>query len=131
MYIYQFNKETGRVITKFDSNFIMSRILKLSGQSYIGCAHLEREGIIGYHQAPTPQLFLIVNGDGRIRGSDNIDYYITQGDAVYWEKGEWHETRTDSGLTAIIIEGEEINSSTLQLISKEGSKSEIISERTQ
>jgi quercetin dioxygenase-like cupin family protein len=118
MHIYQFNKETGRDINKFKSNFIMSRILQLSGQCTIGCAYLECEGIIGYHQAPVPQFLLIVNGEGWVRGSDNISHVVKQGDAVFWEQDEWHETRTDSGLTAIIIESEVLNLSTLHLISK-------------
>jgi hypothetical protein len=27
---------------------------------------------------------------------------------VYWDKEEWHETKTDISLTAIVIESEEI-----------------------
>ena len=35
-----------------------------------------------------------------------IDKKIQAGEAVFWMKGEWHETKTDTGLTAIVIEGE-------------------------
>ncbi|GAB3792373.1 hypothetical protein [Virgibacillus kimchii] len=31
---------------------------------------------------------------------------VLPGDAVFWEKDEWHETKTDTGLTAIVIESE-------------------------
>ena len=32
---------------------------------------------------------------------------------IYWEKDEWHETTTDTGLTAIVIESEGLNLSLL------------------
>jgi hypothetical protein len=35
-----------------------------------------------------------------------VDEPIADGDAVYWESGEEHETKTAVGLTALIIEGE-------------------------
>jgi hypothetical protein len=28
---------------------------------------------------------------------------------VFWEKDEWHETKSDNGLTAIVIESKELN----------------------
>lgn len=118
MYIFQFNKEIGKKIHKFNSNFVMSQILQFPGQFNIGCAYLEREGTIGYHEAPIPQLLLIVNSEGKVQGNDNVVHDVKQGDAVYWEQGEWHKTRTDSGLTAIIIESEDLNFSKLHFLKK-------------
>ncbi len=73
--------------------------------------HLENNGVIGYHQAIVPQLLLIVNGEGYVRNEIEDYYKIQAGDAVFWKKDEWHETKTDSGLTAIVIESEELNPS--------------------
>ena len=36
-------------------------------------------------------------------------FKVEAGDAVFWEIDEWHETKTDVGLTAIVIESEELN----------------------
>ncbi|CAM5215257.1 Cupin OS=Ureibacillus acetophenoni OX=614649 GN=SAMN05877842_11970 PE=4 SV=1 [Ureibacillus acetophenoni] len=71
--------------------------------------YLEENGIIGYHQAVVPQLLLIMNGEGFVRGESEEYFKVQPGDAVFWEKDEWHETKTDKGLTAIVIESEELN----------------------
>ncbi|GEM_PF-5986239 len=42
MQIYQFKKEVGKKITKFDSNFVMSRIMQTEKVTHIGCIHLEK-----------------------------------------------------------------------------------------
>lgn len=109
MKIYQVKKEAGKKISKFDSDFVMSRIAKTEKAAHIGCVHLDENGLIGYHQAVVPQLLLIVNGEGWVRGEQNEYLPVHSGEAVFWDKGEWHETKTDTGLTAIVIESEELN----------------------
>ncbi|MCL6627022.1 hypothetical protein [Alicyclobacillus shizuokensis] len=50
-------------------------------------------------------------GAGRVHGRQFELAYsasISAGHAVYGEDGEWHETRTDTGLTAIVVEGEDL-----------------------
>lgn len=59
MRIFQFKQESGKKITKFDSNFVMSRITQTNKAAHIGCMHLAEGGVIGYHQAVVPQLLLI------------------------------------------------------------------------
>ncbi|TYS89814.1 cupin [Rossellomorea aquimaris] len=113
MEIYQFTKETGKKITKFNSDFILSRITKIQKLAHIGCMHLDENGIIGYHQAVVPQLLLIVQGEGFVRGESGEFIKVHSGEAVFWEKDEWHETKTDTGLTAIVIECEELTTSAL------------------
>ncbi|UOR12854.1 cupin domain-containing protein [Halobacillus amylolyticus] len=113
MEVYQFNKENGKKITKFDSNFIMSRITQTQKGAHIGCMHLEENGVIGYHQAVVPQLLLIVKGEGIVRGKEVTFTPVKSGEAVYWEKDEWHETKTEVGLTAIVIESEELDVSVM------------------
>jgi len=105
MKIYNFSKEVGKDIQAFDSrNLIMSRILTETDSIHIGCLHLSNNGIIGLHQAPIPQLLLVVDGEGWVKGKEDREYRIHTGFAAYWEEGEWHETRTEKGLTAIVIE---------------------------
>jgi quercetin dioxygenase-like cupin family protein len=113
MEIYQFKKETGKKITKFNSDFVMSRITQTQKPVHIGCMHLDENGIIGYHQAVVPQLLLIVSGEGFVRGETDEFIKVQSGEAVFWEKDEWHETKTDTGLTAIVIESEELTTSLL------------------
>ncbi|MEH7495823.1 cupin domain-containing protein [Neobacillus niacini] len=109
MKFFNFNKESGKVISKFNSDFIMSRIVQTNSAASIGCMHLGENGLIGFHQAVGPQLLLIVSGEGLV-SIDQEEYYKVQpGDAVFWEKDEWHETKSDKGLTAIVIESKELN----------------------
>lgn len=111
MEFYRFDKDVGKYITHFNSNFIMSRISKTEKITQIGCMHLGTNGIVGFHQAAIPQLLLVVNGEGWVRGEDDSRVSIKVGDAVYWGKGEGHETVTDTGMTAIVIESEELTPS--------------------
>ncbi|MDR7071513.1 cupin [Fictibacillus barbaricus] len=111
MQFFHFGKEVGKHIDKFDSNFVMSRIVQTEKPAHIGCMYLEEGGIIGYHQAVVPQLLLIVSGNGFVRGESGEFIPIKAGEAVFWTMDEFHETRTDSGLTAIVIESEELNPS--------------------
>ena len=46
-----------------------------------------------------------VRGAGEVSGPDREFQTIGTGEAVFWSAGEEHETRTDDGLTALIIEG--------------------------
>ena len=109
MEFYTFDKEVGKIITQYNSNFIMSKIIKTDKHSQIGCMHLDANGIVGFHQAVVPQLLLVVSGDGWVRDDQNSRVKIKTGDAVFWIKGEGHETSTENGLTAIVIESEELN----------------------
>lgn len=113
MKFYRFDQEVGKGIAHFNSDFIMSRIVETEKPTQIGCMHLEPKGIVGFHQAVVSQLMLIVGGEGWVRGDAAEKYFVKSGDAVYWEKGEGHETATNTGLTAIVIESEELNPSNL------------------
>ncbi|MGJ9458346.1 cupin [Oceanobacillus sp. CF4.6] len=115
MEFYKFNKDNGKIISKFNSNFIMSRIIQTNKVTNIGCMYLDEKGIVGYHQAVVPQLLLIVNGEGYVRGEKEEYFKVQSGDAVFWEKDEWHETKSDKRLTAIVIESEELNPSSFML----------------
>lgn len=87
MKIFRFDQQVGHKIHHFNSNFIMSRIAKIESETVIGCMHLEEKGVIGYHEAVVPQLLLIVNGEGRVSGTNQTKVEIRAGDAVFWEKG--------------------------------------------
>jgi len=118
MELYTFAKESGKSITKFNSNFMMTRIIQTDKTTHIGCMYLEENGVIGYHQAVVPQLLLVVSGEGYVRGGKEESIKVQSGDAVFWQKDEWHETRTDIGLTAIVIESEALNPSAFMAIKK-------------
>jgi quercetin dioxygenase-like cupin family protein len=105
MKIFRFDRETGKIIDRYNSSgFTLTRVAHLLEETMIQTAYLEPNGLIGYHQATVPQLFLVVHGEGWAKGRDQERTPIQAGQGVYWEEGEWHEIETETGLTAIIIE---------------------------
>ena len=62
--------------------------------------------MVGYHDANVPQMLIIIEGEGWVRAGDDPKVKVTAGNAVLWEKGEGHETTTDKGMKAIVIESE-------------------------
>lgn len=106
MKMFRFDSEVGKNIDRYHSSgFTISRVVHLSDESVVHCAYLDANGVIGYHQATIPQLFMAVQGGGWVRGESPEKTLIKTGQAVYWEKGEWHASGTETGMTAIIIEG--------------------------
>ena len=106
MKIFRFDPEVGRSTDHYKSSgFILSRVTRLLDEAVVNCAYLDVNGLIGYHQATMPQLFLVVQGEGWVRGESPDKISIKAGQAAYWEEGEWHESGTEMGMTVIIIEG--------------------------
>ena len=58
------------------------------------------------HPATLPQILPVLEGSGRVSGSDGEFQPIGPGEAVFWLAGEEHETETDTGLTALILEAD-------------------------
>ncbi len=107
MKIYRFDAGVGRAIDMFGSSHLtLSRIVRVEGAAHIGCMHIGAGGVVGFHQAIVRQLFLVVNGAGWVRGEGPERIAIAAGRAAYWETGEWHESGSESGMVAIVIESE-------------------------
>ncbi|ARC28616.1 hypothetical protein IEK_03383 [Bacillus toyonensis] len=120
MKIFDFSEKSGKRISVFQSNFIMSKIVNHQGNVHIGAMHLQENGIIGYHEAVVSQLLLIMDGEGYVCGADKEKIKIRAGQAVFWEKGEFHETSTEHGLLAIIMEAENLEQSIVMPIKDGG-----------
>lgn len=105
---FRFDAQLGRRVTRFGSDFIMSRLFH-SADLHVGCMRLEPGGLIGMHPAATPQLLAVVEGEGWIRGEEGPKTVISAGGAVFWSEGEMHETGTDNGLVAIVVETKSLN----------------------
>jgi quercetin dioxygenase-like cupin family protein len=67
---------------------------------------LAPKGRILRHPATVPQILAVLEGAGSVSGADGEFQPIAAGEAVFWAAGEQHETRTEEGLTALILEGE-------------------------
>lgn len=105
MKIFRFDRGVGKSIDTYNSSgFVITRILHLFDEAVINCAYLEPNGVIGFHKAANPQLFLVIEGQGWVRDGSSERVSVKAGVAAYWEEGEWHESGTETGMTAIIIE---------------------------
>jgi quercetin dioxygenase-like cupin family protein len=67
---------------------------------------LAPNGRLRRHAATLPQVLAVLEGSGRVSGSDGEFQPIGPGEAVFWLAGEEHETETDTGLTALILEAD-------------------------
>ncbi|KMJ59912.1 cupin [Bacillus sp. LL01] len=115
MKFFRFDKEVGFPIKQYDSQaaqFI--KVLRGKQETSVGFIQVDAGGVVGYHQASVQQLFIVVQGDGWVTGTDRERISIKSGEGVMWEKGEWHESGSDSGMLALVVESETIDCSLLQ-----------------
>ncbi|GAB1786344.1 cupin domain-containing protein [Priestia aryabhattai] len=107
MKIYKFNKKNGNKVEKYNSNLATYlKMIRTNEAANIGCMYIDPQGILGHHQAPIAQLFVVVQGEGWVTGEDQKQINIKAGEAAFWEKGEWHTSGSNSDMTAILIQSE-------------------------
>jgi quercetin dioxygenase-like cupin family protein len=53
---------------------VYTRIIKTSEPSILGCMYIESNGVVGYHEAPVPQLILVVQGEGWVTGENAKEF---------------------------------------------------------
>ena len=110
MRVLRLAAESGRSIQAFGSaGFTLAPLARLASNARISCARLEPRGRIGQHPAASAQLLLVIQGEARVRGGTDDAVPLRAGEAAFWEKGESHETSTEGGLTAIIVEAESLD----------------------
>lgn len=78
-----------------------------AGRARVTVCRVDAGGVIGAHEAPVAQLFVVVCGQAATTcGDDRIE--LVSGDAVFFEVGDDHETRTSTGFTAVVMESPEL-----------------------
>ena len=63
-------------------------------------------GRIARHPAQYPQILAVLEGSGEVSGATGVGEPIEAGEAIFWQAGEVHETKTAGGLTALVIEAD-------------------------
>jgi quercetin dioxygenase-like cupin family protein len=103
--LFRFDTEAAHPVSAHGSSgLLLAHLARLSGEVAISCMYLDPSGFVGYHPAAVHQLFLVVQGEGWVRGSAGGRVPIRAGHAAFWASGEWHETGSDSGMAAIVVE---------------------------
>ncbi len=111
MRLYSFGAAHGRPITEFGSLYVTINgiVYVLEGDVQVGCMRLAPGGRVGAHQATTRQLFLVMSGEGWVRGPEPERTAITTGQAAFWDVGEEHESGSETGMVAFVIEGDTLD----------------------
>ncbi|BCB02225.1 cupin domain-containing protein [Bacillus sp. KH172YL63] len=106
MKIYSFHQQTGKSIGQFNSqNVTIHPLLKPDESFQIGYFYLEANSVLGMHPAMCDQLLMVTSGRGWVRVEGEERVMVGPGTAIYWEKGEMHESGSDEGMTAVVAEG--------------------------
>jgi mannose-6-phosphate isomerase-like protein (cupin superfamily) len=91
-----------RAIEHFGSSgFLHSRVAR--GESFqVSLAELD--GVIGGHEAASRQVLVVVAGRVVCTSRDE-ELTLGVGEAIEWQEGEWHETRSLEKSRLLLIEG--------------------------
>lgn len=107
MKLFRFDGSVGRELSQFGSQ--NARIVPLARtERFLQVATMEvgPAGVVGAHPAVTPQLFLVVRGEGWVRAGEGPRIPVVAGEAAFWVPGERHEAGSEPGMTALVLEGE-------------------------
>jgi quercetin dioxygenase-like cupin family protein len=91
-----------REIDRFEST--AARVRQLAPEAHVVVIEIGPGGTVGKHPAAAQQLFAVVRGSGWVADSDGVRYELRAGEAVLWDAGEEHESGSDLGLTALVVE---------------------------
>ena len=86
-----------------------ARVRRLAREAHVVVIEVGPDGVVGRHPAVVAQLFVVVRGSGWVSGADGEREAIRAGEAVLWEPGEEHESGSDEGMTAVVVEAESLD----------------------
>ena len=108
MEILELGNDVGRMIDRFDSREARHvGVARLDGRGGVSMIRVGAEGVLGRHPAVADQLFLVIDGEGWVAGSDGARLPIRAGQAAHWRSGEDHESGSECGMTAFVVEAQQ------------------------
>jgi quercetin dioxygenase-like cupin family protein len=88
---------------------VSARVRRLAAETYAVVIEIAPGGVVGRHPAAVTQLFVVVRGSGWVSGADGEREPIELGEAVLWAPSEEHESGSDTGMTALVLESEALD----------------------
>jgi quercetin dioxygenase-like cupin family protein len=82
---------------------------RLAKEAHVVVIEVGPGGVVGRHPAVVAQLYVVVRGSGWVSGGEGGREPIGAGEAVLWEAGEEHESGSDQGMTAIVVEADSLD----------------------
>jgi quercetin dioxygenase-like cupin family protein len=110
--LFRFDPPVAHPITQWESrNVAVGRGVRIESGEWIqvSCFHFEADGCLGFHPSVGPQLMMVVAGDGWVRGNKETRTPIRTGQAAFWKAGEWHESGSEQGMTAVVVDGDGVD----------------------
>ncbi len=109
MQIIDFPRDHASPIDLFDA-LAASNVHLASGrgETHVYCLYFDAGGSIGEHPAGFAQLFLVIEGHGWVAGSDGLRAPVKAGQGAYFAPGELHSKGSDSGMTVIMVQADEL-----------------------
>jgi quercetin dioxygenase-like cupin family protein len=86
-----------------------ARVRRLAPEAHVVVMEIGPGGVVGRHPAVVAQLFVVVRGSGWVSGAEGGREPMAAGEAVLWDEGEEHESGSDVGMTALVIEAESLD----------------------
>ena len=105
VHVVRFDEELALPISDFGSRFRVGPLTGTDTRGRVQILHVPPGGRIGRHVTPSRQLLGVVSGSGWAEGSDRVRRDLRPGYGVVWEPGEEHEAGTDTGFSAVCVEG--------------------------
>jgi len=87
---------------------VSARVKRLAPQAHAVVIEVSPGGVVARHAAVVPQLFVVVSGSGWVSGAGGGREAIGAGEAVLWDQGEEHESGSEEGMTALVLESESL-----------------------
>jgi quercetin dioxygenase-like cupin family protein len=87
---------------------VSASVRRLAPEAHALVLDVEPGGVVGRHPAVVPQLFVVVRGSGWVSGGNGEREPIVAGEVVLWEAGEEHESGSEAGMTALVLESESL-----------------------
>jgi len=78
----------------------------ISADAHLIAVSLVPGGAIGRHPAAGRQLLVVLSGEAEVSGAEGAVRRLGPGQAAVWEPGELHETRSPTGMSGMIVEGD-------------------------
>ena len=86
-----------------------ARVRRLSAEAHTVVIEIAPGGVVARHPAVVTQLFVVVHGSGWVSGATAEREAIQAGEAVLWDQGEEHESGSDEGMTALVVEAKSLD----------------------
>ena len=96
----------GRPVDSHGSRGFDVSAFGLTAEAHLVTVRLRAGGVIGRHPAAARQLLVVLSGDAVVSGAHGDPVVLGPGQAAVWEPNEPHETRSETGLVALVVEGD-------------------------